>query len=139
MGGLQHGLLEVELEDVPNSELSERGLSFCDDKLNYMDRCVHLLGHLAFFRGTSTTLETRMGFVRDVCGTAQYHDTPYQASLEFRCYDGAYMEAGLSIRRNLGLVNVSGEPLQFCAGLRGSRPVEASACIYKMVQITKEF
>lgn len=135
MAGLQHGLLDTELAEVSDRELAQRGLSFCDGKLNHTDRCTHLLGHIAFLRREASGFEDRMGLVRGVCGSRREHESVETASLEFRCYDGAYMEASLRERRDAGGMGIGSDPLARCAARREVSPVEASACVYQLVQI----
>lgn len=133
--GLQHGLLDAELAGVTDRELAQRGLSFCDGKLNHTDRCTHLLGHISFLRGDASSFEDRINLVRGVCGVRLEHESAESASLEFRCYDGAYMEASLRERRDGGGVGIGSDPLARCAARRETAPVEASACVYQLVQV----
>lgn len=135
MAGLQHGLLDTELAEVSDRELAQRGLSFCDGKLNHADRCTHLLGHISFLRMGTSDFEDRMGLVREVCGSRREHASVEAASLEFRCYDGAYMEASLRERRDAGGLGIGSDPLARCVARRETSPVEASACVYQLVQV----
>lgn len=135
MAGLQHGLLDTELAEVSDRELAQRGLSLCDGKLNHADRCTHLLGHVAFLRMETSGFDDRMGLVREVCGSRREHASFETASLEFRCYDGAYMEASLRERRDAEGLGIGSDPLARCVGRREASPVEASACVYQLVQV----
>lgn len=136
MGGFQHGLLETELDDTSDEELSAKGAKFCEGKFKAYDRCIHLLGHVAMQR----TLRSREGIspdlTRDVCGTKKLHDSYLSAFHEFRCYDGSYMEVSLAVRRSQGALHLGSTPPEvFCSEMRTERPVEASACIHQMASV----
>lgn len=136
MAGLQHGLLEAELDTVSNERLAELGMGFCEGKLSHSDRCVHLLGHITLLRSSSTNFDDKMTLVRSVCGNLTSHSGPDSAALEFRCYDGAYMEASLNVRRATSETDIPKPVLAYCSTMLDSRMVEAAACIYQLVQVS---
>jgi hypothetical protein len=138
VAGLQHGLLEIELSSVSNADLGASGLDFCAEKMNFTHRCTHFLGHVARVREKSSTLEVAMTFVRKVCGGADSYSSPDSAFLTFRCYDGAFMEESLQVRRGVINASLNPDPLAWCARRREEDPVEASACVYQLVQLTFE-
>ena len=138
MGGFQHGLLEAELASMTDAELASAGQSVCEGKLREFNRCVHLLGHIAVQR--SELAETGIELARKMCGNKPVHLTYDSAFHEFRCYDGAYMEITLRMRRTPGQggLDLSNRPAEeYCVSLRTDydRVVESSACMHQVSTI----